>query len=157
MSTQEDRYPKGSFGTSPEYGARFAEFTNALIPGGRGLVQQLYRAKQEALKGVAHILDAQIHELQHIDAAIEDQAKQAHTASPECQPHRTGVSFGDVLQKAGDLILAKRPKGTTGSAACAQPSDRRAPPVSGTAPDSGSPAASASSPAPEPLEKISIS
>lgn len=148
MSTQDDRYPQGSFGASPEYGARFAELTNALIPGGRGLVQQLFRAKQEALKGVAHILDAQIQELQHIDSAIEDRAKQAHTAPAAGQPHRSGVSFGDVLQKAGDLILAKRPKGTPGSAECARPSDRRASPVSDAA---------ASSPAPEPLEKVSIS
>ncbi|QDE91107.1 hypothetical protein BHS06_20210 [Myxococcus xanthus] len=156
MSTQDDRYPQGSFGASPEYGARFAELTNALIPGGRGLVQQLFRAKQEALKGVAQILDAQIHELQHIDAAIEDRAKQAHTAPAAGQPHRSGVSFNDVLQKAGDLILAKRPKGTTGSEAGARPSDRRAPPESAPSPDSSSPAAASSS-APEPLEKISIS
>ncbi|NVI96661.1 hypothetical protein HV824_00785 [Myxococcus sp. AM009] len=154
MSTQDDRYPQGSFGASPEYGARFAELTNALIPGGRGLVQQLFRAKQEALKGVAHILEAQIHELQHIDAAIEDRAKQAHTAPAAGQPHRSGVSFGDVLQKAGDLILAKRPKGAPASEACARPSDRRAPPASVT---SEAATGTASSPAPEPLEKISIS
>ncbi|ATB48584.1 hypothetical protein [Corallococcus macrosporus] len=161
MSSQDDRFPKNSFGSSPEYGARFAEFANAVIPGGRGLVQQLFRAKQEALKGVAHILDAQIHELQHIDAAIEDRAKQPCPPT-SAHPPRTGPSLGDVFQKASDLILAKRPKGSAGAEACARPSDRRAPPAGGGATDASSPAASTTSeatasPAPEPVEKISIS
>ncbi|MFP2956846.1 hypothetical protein ACLEPN_03185 [Myxococcus sp. 1LA] len=158
MSSQDDRFPKGSFGDSPEYGARFAEFANAVIPGGRGLVQQLFRAKQEALKGVAHILDAQIHELQHIDAAIEDRANQPCPPT-SAHPPRTGTSLGDVFQKASDLILAKRPKGSSGAAECARPSDRRAPPAGGctTGEATVSSTGTAASPAPEPLEKISIS
>lgn len=177
MSTQDGRHPQGAFGNSPEYAARIAELTNAVVPGGRGFVQQLFRAKQEALKGVAHLLDAQLQELEHIDAAIEDRAKRPPAPPPPAasQPPKPVMSLREVLQKAGDLFMSKRPKGAASAtipAACARPSDRRAPlpsaPASGpavacpveegaAAPSNPSGASASVSAAPEPLEKISIS
>ncbi|WP_426752685.1 hypothetical protein [Myxococcus sp. Y35] len=179
MSTQDGRYPKGAFGSSPVYAARFAELTNAVIPGGRGFVQQLFRAKQEALKGVAHLVEAQIQELEHIDSAIEDRAKQppappAAAPSAASHPPKPVMSLGEVFQKASDLFLSKRPKSATGATipgVCARPSDRRAPPAASGGPTAsssapGCPVSSGTSvggagvivtPAAEPLEKISIS
>ncbi|AKQ65684.1 hypothetical protein A176_002596 [Myxococcus hansupus] len=156
------------------YAARIADLTNAVIPGGREFVQQLFRAKQEALKGVAHLVDAQIQELAHIDSAIDDRAKQppvqpAPHAQAASRPPKPVMSLGEAFQKASDLFMSKRPKSASGAtipAACARPSDRRAPP-SASAPvapaecpvsSSSTSAPSADvSPAPEPLEKISIS
>ncbi|GHG75431.1 hypothetical protein [Comamonas sp. JC664] len=177
MSTQDGRFPKGAFGNSPVYAARIADLTNAVIPGGREFVQQLFRAKQEALKGVAHLVDAQIQELAHIDSAIEDRAKQppvspAQHAQAASHPPKPGMSLSDVLKQASDLFMSKRPKSASGAtvpAACARPSDRRAPlPAPGPVASGGAaecPVTSSStsatsaevSPAPEPLEKISIS
>ncbi|MBU8897890.1 hypothetical protein DRW03_28475 [Corallococcus sp. H22C18031201] len=77
MTSQNKRLPKGFFRleTQPEEGAQVAGFVDAVIPGGRGFVQQLYRAKRDFLQGVSHLLDAQIHELEHIDTAIQDDAR----------------------------------------------------------------------------------
>ncbi|GEN10595.1 hypothetical protein SAMN05443572_103234 [Myxococcus fulvus] len=72
MVWQNRRLPKDFFRleTQPEEGARVAEVVDAVIPGGKGFIQQLFRAKKDVLQGVSHLLQAQIHELEHIDSAI---------------------------------------------------------------------------------------
>ncbi|NVJ21064.1 MULTISPECIES: hypothetical protein [Myxococcus] len=73
MTWQKKRLPKGFFRleTQPEEGAKVAEVVDAVIPGGKGFIQQLFRAKRDVLQAVSHLLQAQIHELEHIDSAIQ--------------------------------------------------------------------------------------
>ncbi|MFY2563664.1 hypothetical protein ACN469_39080 [Corallococcus terminator] len=73
MAWQKKSLPKGffRFETQPEEGAKVAEVVDAVVPGGRGFVQQLFRAKRDLLQGFSHLLQAQIHELEHIDSAIQ--------------------------------------------------------------------------------------
>lgn len=77
MNRQKQRLPKDffRFETQPEEGAKVAEVVDSVIPGGRGFIQQLFRAKKDVLQGVAHLLQAQIRELEHIDLAIQGEPR----------------------------------------------------------------------------------
>jgi hypothetical protein len=48
---------------------------DAFVPGGRGFVQHLFRAKRELLQGVSELISAQIKELNKIDSAIGDESR----------------------------------------------------------------------------------
>ncbi|AGC47281.1 hypothetical protein MYSTI_06008 [Myxococcus stipitatus DSM 14675] len=77
MTRQKQRLPKDffRFETQPEEGAKVAEVVDSVIPGGRGFIQQLFRAKRDVLQGVSHLLQAQIRELEHIDMAIQGEPR----------------------------------------------------------------------------------
>jgi hypothetical protein len=113
MSTQNSRFSKGLFQTMPEDGAQIADLAETLVPGGRGFVQQMFRAKKDLLKGVSHLLDAQIRELDGIDSAIADEARRRPPAPPPpspTTPHRPvtpGLSMGEVLKRAGEMLFWK--------------------------------------------------
>jgi hypothetical protein len=121
MSSQNSRYSKGLFRTMPEQGAQVADLAETLIPGGRGFVQQLFRAKKDFLQGVSHLIDAQIHELEGIDSAISDESRRPPPPPPPPQgmgmgmgmgmkmprPSMPGMSMGEVLKKAGEMLFWK--------------------------------------------------
>ncbi len=156
MSMQNKGLPSGPFRTAPENGAKLAEFANTLIPGGRGFVQQLFRAKKEVLQGISHLVEAQIDELEHIDSTIQDWARQPPappTQGAASRPSTRVMSMGEIMQKAADMFLAKKPKSAARQAipAANKPSEMRAPPAS--AGSSGN----SPGPATEAPEKIAIS
>ncbi|EPX55245.1 hypothetical protein D187_009452 [Cystobacter fuscus DSM 2262] len=107
------------FRTAPENGAQVADFAEAVIPGGRGFVQQLFRARKDLLKGVSHLIDAQINELEHIDAAIQDESRRsppasasgpapaAHMGTHKHRSYMRVMSLGEIVDKTKEVLYAK--------------------------------------------------
>ncbi|MCP3102828.1 hypothetical protein LZ198_28520 [Myxococcus sp. K15C18031901] len=83
MTWNDRRLPRGFFRleTQPEEGARIADVVDAVIPGGKGFVQQLFRAKKDVLQAFSHLLQAQVRELENIDTAIQDGEREGSASS----------------------------------------------------------------------------
>nr|CAQ34924.1 TPA: hypothetical protein [Stigmatella aurantiaca DW4/3-1] len=99
----------------------------ALVPGGRGFVQQLFRAKKDLLKGISHLIEAEINELDQIDTAIKDgpQPRAESSAAPgtlACPPGRV-MTIKQMMERAGAYYgsrYTRRPDLTSSSKPCAQ-------------------------------------
>ncbi|ATB40496.1 hypothetical protein CYFUS_005945 [Cystobacter fuscus] len=167
MSSQNKGYSRGMFRAAPEDGAQLADFAEVVVPGGRGFVQHLFRAKKDFLKGVSHLLDAQINELEHIDAAIQDESRRsppasasgpapaarmgAHMGAHKPRSYMRVMSFGEIMDKAKEVLYAK-------STGATPPAVVPEPPKPSTAAAPPAPPASEGTPgeAAKPPEKIII-
>ncbi|WPB81672.1 hypothetical protein KYC5002_21460 [Archangium violaceum] len=171
MSSQNKGYSSGMFRTEPENGAQVADFAEAVVPGGRGFVQQLFRAKKDFLKGVSHLIDAQISELEHIDTAIQDESRRgppasvtasgpasaAHMRAPQGRSYMRIWSLGEIVDKAKEALYEKstgaRPPESQGAARPFMPAPPNPSVVAAPSASGGSPGEVAS---PKPPEKIII-
>jgi hypothetical protein len=153
MSSQNKRFSRGLFRTKPEDGALLADVAEALVPGGRGFVQQLFRAKRDILKGVSHLIEAQLDELEHIDSAIQDKSRRDSAPPAPKMSSRSPIpvmSLGEIMQKAGEVFTGKlRVSPGPVTPPPAKQSEAATPPASA--------ATAGERPKPEAPEKIAIS
>ncbi|MDC0708169.1 hypothetical protein POL68_06780 [Stigmatella sp. ncwal1] len=114
MSWHNVRFPQGFFRITalPEEGAQVADVAEALVPGGRGFVQQLFRAKKDLLKGISHLIEAEINELDKIDTALADESRpraDGRMMTIKQMMERVGASYGSKYSRRPDLTSCSKP------------------------------------------------
>ncbi|MCE9672541.1 hypothetical protein LY474_32510 [Myxococcus stipitatus] len=129
MTSNDRRLPRGFFRleTQPEEGARIADIVDAVIPGGKGFVQQLFRAKKDVLQAFTHLLQAQVRELEDIDTAIKDsEGADAPSArrEPNLSPRMRTIK--EMMQEASAKWREQAPR--PGAPPAQEPPAQGAPP-----------------------------